>query len=82
MLKKILQNLWVKCSYVVVATGLSDYVWARYIHTVADSQRFEASIWSAIVVVLGAVVITSYVDDRRLILPAGIGAFIGTYLAI
>lgn len=82
MLKRILSNLWVKCSYVAVATGLCDYVWARYISTVADSQRFEASLWSAVVVVLGALVVTSYVDDRRLILPAGIGAWIGTYLAL
>ena len=82
MLKKLLNQFWIKCSYVVVATGLSDYVWARYIHTVADSQRFDASVWSAVVVILGALVITSYVDDRRLILPAGIGAFIGTYLAL
>lgn len=81
-LSNYLNNLYVRCASVFVATGISDYVWANYMGSVAKSNPVVASNWAFLVIVLGAFVVVSYVSDRRLILPAAIGAWIGTYLAI
>lgn len=75
-------SLWWRSSLVAIATGVSDYIWARYISTVANADSIVAANWSFLTIALGALVVVSYVDDRRLIIPAAIGAWIGTYLAV
>src|SRR5687767_14233537 len=67
---------------VFCATLVSDYIWARYIFNIAEEHALAAANWSVIVIVLGAFIVLSYVSDRRLIVPAAIGAWIGTYLAV
>lgn len=80
--QRLKQNLWYKSALVVGAMGLSDFFWARYITRIAESSAIEASNWGVLVVLLGAFVVVSYVEDRRLILPACVGAWVGTYLGI
>jgi hypothetical protein len=77
-----LNSLWWKSSAVIGATAISDFVWARYIASISLGGPMVAGLWAAATIVLGAYIVVSYVGDRRLILPAGIGAFIGTYLAV
>ena len=67
---------------VLCAVSLSDFIWAHYIVSMANSTPLEAALWAVGVIVLGAYIVVSYVDDRRLILPAAIGAFIGTYYGV
>ena len=67
---------------VLLAVCLSDYVWTRYVAGIANAERLSAAIWAVAVIVLGAFVVISYVHDRRLIVPAAIGAFIGTYYGV
>lgn len=64
------------------AVTVSDYTWTKYVSGISHGVPLEAAIWSVAVIVLGAFVVVSYVDDRRLILPAAIGAFIGTYFGV
>jgi hypothetical protein len=49
---------------------------------VADKNALHASFWGSIIILFGAVSTTSYVEDHTLILPAVLGAFIGTYITI
>lgn len=72
----------IRCISVGSATALSDWVWANYMLGVTSRMALEASLWASAVIILGAFVVLSYVDDKRLIIPAAIGAFIGTYLAL
>jgi hypothetical protein len=62
------------------AVGLSDWVWTRYISSVSSHSSIGAANWSVVVIVLGAYVVVSYVNDKRLIAAAALGAWIGTYL--
>lgn len=49
---------------------------------VAAKKSISAAFWSAMIIVCGAVAITGYVDDSRLIIAAMLGAFLGTYSTI
>ena len=61
---------------------ISDYFWAKYISTVALTNSIAAANYGVAVVVLGAYVVVSYVEDKRLIVPAAIGAWLGTYYGV
>jgi hypothetical protein len=67
---------------VFLGTFISDYVWAKYIASITTATPFVASVWATITIVMGAFVVLSYVHDKRMIVPAAIGAFVGTYLAV
>lgn len=81
-LKRLSDDFTVRCISVCGATAVSDWVWANYMLGVTNRLALEASLWASAVIVLGAFVVLSYVDDKRLVIPAAIGAFIGTYLAV
>lgn len=57
-----------------------DVVWARYTTAIADRRRVAASSLSAAIIALGAYATISYIDDPRMILPAMLGAFCGTFV--
>lgn len=75
-------NVYAKCIGIFFAVCVSDFVWARYMASVARDSRLEASYWAVGVIGLGAFITISYVNDKRLVIPAMMGAFVGTYLAI
>lgn len=81
-LKPLYDNVYFRGLAVALATGVSDFIWAHYISAIAGGERLAAANWGAVVIVLGAFIVVSYVSDRRLIIPAAIGAWIGTYLAV
>jgi uncharacterized membrane protein YfcA len=64
---------------VFVAMIVVDIAWAKYIQTVGERRAVAAASWAAFLYVLGAVVITQYTHDWRLMIPAALGSFVGTY---
>jgi hypothetical protein len=59
-----------------------DVVWARYTAAVTDRRRTVASSYAAAIIALGAIGTISYIDDPRMIVPAMLGAFCGTFVGI
>ena len=58
--------------------GALDFAWARY--TVAlGERRLAAANWALLLFALGAVVTRTYVEHEWTIVPAGLGAWAGTY---
>lgn len=80
--KKKSLPLWQRASLVAGATAISDYIWAQYMGSVAKQSPFVAANWSFLIIILGALIVVSYVNDKRLILAAAIGAWIGTYFGV
>jgi hypothetical protein len=72
----------VRAGAVFFGAFVSDYVWAKYMLGVANGPATVAANWASVVIILGAYLVVSYVQDKRLIIPAAIGAWIGTYLAV
>lgn len=69
--------------YVLVFLGMvaTDFLWAHYTLALTRHQAFRAGLFAAGLIVLGGFVTVSYVDNHLMLIPAGLGAFVGTFAA-
>lgn len=75
-------TLAVRAAAVFGAMTLLDVAFALYVVACAEKAAVPAGVWAACIQVVNAFVVTSFVKDRRMILPCAAGAFVGTWLAI
>ena len=68
--------------FVFVAVCLVDTFWTRYIQTTAEGRALEAAIWSTLIIVGGSYTTVNIVKSQWYMIPATIGAFIGTYFIV
>lgn len=59
-----------------------DVLYAIYTKQVQRDNLFWSSLLATIIFVINAVVVISFVDNHWLLIPAGLGAFIGTYIGV
>jgi hypothetical protein len=66
--------------YVVTffAIFLLDIVYTYYLRCVANENVLGASIWSVACYILGSVAVINYTTNHWLMIPACLGAFLGT----
>lgn len=57
---------------------LADVCWAYYFIKIEERKPIPAGIWASLIYIFSAFIVTSYVEDKRLIAAAIIGSFIGT----
>jgi hypothetical protein len=67
---------------VAIAMFLADVCWAYYFIKIDERRSVDAGIWAVFIYVFGAFTVTSYMEDRSLIIAATIGAFLGTYCTV
>ena len=67
---------------VLTAMFLADICWAYYFIKIDERRSVAAGVWAVLIYMFGAFTVTSYMQDRTLILAAMIGSFLGTYLTI
>lgn len=67
---------------VFLCTTTSDFIWAKYIKAVNDKKALVAAGWSASIILIGGITIVSYVEVHWLVVPAALGAFLGTFLSV
>ena len=67
---------------VFLLVTIVDFIWARYIAHTAKNNAIKASCYAAILTLMGSVVTIAYVDNHYMIIPAALGALVGTYLSI
>lgn len=56
----------------------TDVAWTIYFIKVEERKIFGSALWSSLIMLFGAMVTTSYVEDKRLFIAAMLGAFVGT----
>lgn len=61
----------------VIAAGL-DFLWARYITLLSLGEAWRAATYAAAIVAFGGLVTVLYVRNPFLLIPATLGAFVGT----
>lgn len=66
---------------VFFATVIVDLAWSLYIRFLAKDKIVSASVFSSLIILLGAFSTLSYIDNRWMILPAAVGAFVGTLIS-
>lgn len=59
-----------------------DVAWARYTASVALQKRTEASFMASFIILLTGTVTISYTTDMWMLIPAALGAFVGTYVTV
>lgn len=59
-----------------------DVLWAKYIMAASDRRALAAALYSCGIVLGGAVVTLAYVDNAWNLIPACIGATVGTYWTV
>ena len=67
---------------VFVLTGVADFLWAIYIRRTNQGKAMASATTSALLWLLAAFVIVNYVENKWLILPGALGAFVGTYFTV
>jgi hypothetical protein len=67
---------------VFLSTAAADICWVRFIAAAEARARWAAASWSTLLFALGAVAITGYTSNHRLLVPALAGAFVGTAIGI
>jgi len=66
----------------MVTMGLNDYFYTKWMLAVKSNLPIYAGLSASILILGTAFVTTSYVKDKRMIIPAMVGAFLGTILGM
>ena len=61
---------------------LADICWTYYFIKIEERKSLAAGIWAALIYIFGAFTVTSYIEDKRLIIAAIIGSFLGTWATV
>ena len=70
--------------YVVTffAVFFTDIFYTYYLRAVQEEQTMKASLWASIVFIIACVAVINYTTNYWLLIPAGVGAFCGTYVGM
>jgi len=75
-------DFWIKFLLVIVSMCFADIAWTFYFIKVEERKSLGAGIWSSLIICFGAFSAINYVEDRRLMVAAVVGAFLGTALTV
>lgn len=65
-----------------MAVVVLNFIWAFYIKQVAAKRGLWAGFYALLIFAVNAYVVDSFVRDNTVVIPAAIGAFVGTALAV
>ncbi len=71
-----------KFTLVFLAMMVTDIFWTFYLISVEERKSVIAGLWAMALYISGAFVVSSYVQNRWLIIAAALGSFVGTWLTI
>ena len=72
----------IKFISIILSVALADICWVFYFIKIEERKAMAASLWSGVIVALGAFSVENYVADNTFVFAAIIGAFIGTYVSV
>jgi uncharacterized membrane protein YfcA len=64
------------------AVFFTDIFYTYYLKAVQDERVIAASLWAVIVFIVACVAVINYTTNYWLLVPAGVGAFCGTYVGM
>lgn len=67
---------------VFVALAALDFFWARYTQAITNKRAVFAGAYAIVILALGGFSVISYTTDHTLLIPACLGAFVGTFAAV
>lgn len=67
---------------VFLSVFLLDFVWAKYTYAMTEKRALGAGTYSAAIIVLSGTAAVGYVHNPWMLIPAALGAFVGTFVAV
>jgi uncharacterized membrane protein YfcA len=64
------------------ALFFTDVFYTYYLQAVQNNEAMKASIWGVVVFFVAAIAVVNYTTNHWLLVPACLGAFLGTYVGI
>jgi uncharacterized protein YebE (UPF0316 family) len=64
------------------ALFFTDVFYTFYLRAVANDRAMAASAWAVVVYIIASVAVINYTTDHWSLIPAGLGAFCGTYVGM
>ena len=64
------------------ALFFTDVFYTYYLRAVADNRAVAASAWAVVVYIIASVAVINYTADHWSLIPAGLGAFCGTWVGM
>jgi len=71
-----------ECLTTFFALFFTDIFYTYYLKAIQNEQATQASIWAVIVFVIASVAVIEYTTNHWMLIPAGLGAFCGTWVGI
>jgi len=71
-----------KVILVFVVSGMGDVLWTFYIIRTAGKRAYSAGFFSALIILTGGLVIITYTENNWYLIPAALGGYVGTVLAV
>lgn len=75
-------NVWLQGVVVFVAVMAADFAWTKYMMYAAAKNPHRAALWNTVIIALGSVSVVSYTENHWMLIPALLGAYLGTYVAV
>jgi hypothetical protein len=67
---------------VLTSVAVADVFWTGFIAKVGEGRALAAGTFSAAIILTGAITTFSYIESRLYVVPAALGAFLGTYVTV
>lgn len=68
--------------YAFLSMVALDYVWARYNIACAEKRALASAFCGVGIMLLGALVVLTYVENPWMVIPQALGSFVGTYISV
>ena len=68
--------------FTFVCMFFTDIVYTQLLKSVQNDRPMASSIWASLITFLGGVAVINYTTDNTMIIPAVLGAFVGTYIGM
>ena len=65
-----------------LAVALTDVLYVYFLKSVQNNRPLSASLWSVVVTFTASIAVINYTEDHLALIPALLGAFLGTYLGM
>ena len=64
------------------ALFFTDIFYTYYLRSVNNNEVLKSSLWAVVVFFIAAIAVVNYTTDHMLLIPAGLGAFCGTFVGM
>lgn len=65
-----------------LAVFVTDILNTYYIQSITDNRPLIASMWATVVTLTASIAVINFTHDTTMLIPALLGAFCGTYVAM